>query len=100
MCAAAQLFNNYVAKLTQGQHISAARVTFWLIDGDSLSRVDAELPAYGSLGPLFHAFGLISAEELKNGAGSYISGTPTAHSFRLIAYPHCGRDQQLISIHS
>ena len=71
---AMQVLNNYVASLTQEQHIDAGRVTFWLLEGSSLSRVDAELPAYGSLGPLFHAFGLISDEELQSGAGSYLHG--------------------------
>ncbi len=71
---AMQLLNSYVAKLTQGEHINAARVTFWVREGDSLSKVEADLPAYGSLGPLFHAFGLISAEELQNGSGVYIPG--------------------------
>ena len=69
-----QLLNNYVANLTQGHNINASRVTFWVIEGDSFSRVDAELPPYGSLGPLFHAFGLISVEELRNGSGAYIPG--------------------------
>ena len=69
-----QVLNNYVASLTQEQHICAARVIFWLLEGSSLSRVDAELPAHGSLGPLFHAFGLVSDEELTSGAGSYLSG--------------------------
>ena len=71
---AVQVLNNYVASLTQEQHIDAGRVTFWLLDGASLSRVDAELPGHGSLGPLFHAFGLISDEELRSGAGSYLTG--------------------------
>lgn len=71
---AVQVLNNYVASLTQEQHIDAGWVTFWLLDGSSLSRVDAELPAHGSLGPLFHAFGLISDEELRSGAGSYFIG--------------------------
>jgi hypothetical protein len=75
LCLDVQVLNNYVASLTQGEYVSSTKVTFWLNEGDTLSRVDAELPAYGSLGPLFHAFGLISAEELRSGAGSYISGT-------------------------
>ena len=35
-------------------------------------RVDAELPPHGSLGPLFLAFGLITAEELRAGAGEWV----------------------------
>ena len=39
-----------------------------------LTPIRAELPAYGSLGPLFLAFGLITAEELQAGAGNYATG--------------------------
>ena len=35
----------------------------------AMARVDAELPPHGSLGPLFLAFGLITPEELRMGAG-------------------------------
>lgn len=35
-----------------------------------LAQIPAELPAYGSLGPLFYAFGLITQEELKRGFGA------------------------------
>jgi hypothetical protein len=75
LCFDVQVLNNYVASLTQGEYLTSTYITFWQNEGNALSRVDAELPAYGSLGPLFHAFGLISAEELRSGAGSYISGT-------------------------
>ncbi len=33
--------------------------------------MEAELPANGSLGPLFYAFGLITREQLLDGMGSY-----------------------------
>ncbi len=33
--------------------------------------MELELPANGSLGPLFYAFGLITREELLSGTGSY-----------------------------
>ena len=93
---AVQVLNNYVASLTQEQHIDAAWVIFWLLDGSSLSRVDAELPAHGSLGPLFHAFGLISDEELRSGAGSYLTGelrvsacSCTGEIYKRTSFPHC-----------
>lgn len=37
--------------------------------------VEAVLPSYGSLGPLFYAFGLITREELEQGIGNYDQGT-------------------------
>lgn len=36
-------------------------------NSDGLARVEALLPASGSLGPLFYAFGLISRDELDAG---------------------------------
>lgn len=40
-------------------------------------QIPAELPAYGSLGPLFYAFGLITQDELKDGFGSCGQGAPS-----------------------
>lgn len=37
----------------------------------SFPQIPAELPPYGSLGPLFYAFGLITREELKGGVGAH-----------------------------
>lgn len=82
---APQLLNDYVAKLTRGEHINATTVTFWVREEGSLSRINADLPAYGSLGPIFQSFGLISAEELRDGSGAYIPSEPQNFS------PHRGK---------
>lgn len=66
----------YADQLSQGLRPQAAQLTFYVRQGgddDGLGEVAAELPSYGSLGPLFYAFGLISEEELRQGAGS-VSG--------------------------
>ena len=47
-------------------------LSFFVLDRQALRRVEADLPAQGSLGPLFHAFGLISREELQAGAGEVV----------------------------
>ncbi|KAK9817188.1 hypothetical protein WJX72_010816 [[Myrmecia] bisecta] len=70
-----KLLNNYVDELTRGGFTSSASVEFWVKeDGGLLTKIQAELPAYGSLGPLFYAFGLISSEELRSGIGTYERG--------------------------
>jgi hypothetical protein len=71
-----QALNVYADQLSQGLRPQAAQLTFYVRQGgddDGLGQVSAELPSYGSLGPLFYAFGLISEEELRQGAGS-VSG--------------------------
>ncbi|PRW34089.1 hypothetical protein C2E21_7404 [Chlorella sorokiniana] len=69
---ALQALNAYADQLSQGLRPQAAKLTFYVRggEGEALTEVPAELPAYGSLGPLFYAFGLITQEELKEGYGS------------------------------
>lgn len=71
-----QVLNSYLDELAASSHSQAAEVTFWVktADGSACEKVDAQLPAFGSLGPLFYAFGLISQEDLRNGSGSLTDG--------------------------
>ena len=64
-----QALNVYVDQLAKGGHPRSCTVEFWVKDGDQLNRIQALLPASGTLGPLFLAFGLITEEELRAGAG-------------------------------
>lgn len=72
--AAAQVLNGYVDALGRGGRAEGARLEFWVSEAGALARLEAELPPHGSLGPLFYAFGLISAEDLRSGAGTYATG--------------------------
>ena len=60
--------------LGRGGRAEGARLEFWVSEAGALARLEAELPPHGSLGPLFYAFGLISAEDLRSGAGTYATG--------------------------
>eukprot|EP00887_Chlorella_sp_A99_P008131 scaffold12.g8131.t1 len=65
--------NIYADQLSQGLRPEPARVEFYVREaggGGGLARVAAELPAWGSLGPLFLAFGLITEQELAEGAAA------------------------------
>lgn len=68
-----QLLNSYVDELQRKGIVKTSNVEFWVLEDGRLTKIQAKLPSYGSLGPLFYAFSLISAEELQSGAGSYIS---------------------------
>ena len=70
----AQVLNGYVDELGRGAAPGGVRVEFWVLEAGALSRVEAHLPPHGTLGPLFFAFGLISAEDLRSGAGTYATG--------------------------
>jgi len=67
-----QALNAYCDDVASGRRPAAARLEFFVRDEADgvLGRVDAPLPAHGSLGPLFLAFGLITEEELRQGAGA------------------------------
>ena len=71
-----QVLNSYLDELASSSHSQNAHVTFWVkaADGISCEKVDAQLPAFGSLGPLFYAFGLISQEDLRDGLGRLADG--------------------------
>lgn len=64
-----QALNVYVEQLGKGVIPKSSTVEFWVRDGERLVRVEALLPSSGTLGPLFFAFGLISEDELRAGAG-------------------------------
>lgn len=64
-----QALNSYVEQVARGITPRSTSVEFWVKDGEHLTRIDAQLPSTGSLGPLFFAFGLISQEELQAGTG-------------------------------
>ena len=74
MRAAPQVLNAYVDALGRGARTDGARIEFWVPEAGALARLEADLPPHGSLGPLFYAFGLISAEDLRSGAGTYATG--------------------------
>ncbi|PSC70243.1 hypothetical protein C2E20_6326 [Micractinium conductrix] len=69
---ALKTLNVYADSLSQGLRPEAAQLTFFVRrEGEEgLTEVSAELPSYGSLGPLFFSFGLITQEELRQGAGA------------------------------
>ena len=57
--------------------IGEVQLEFWAADEYSTELVllRAQLPRWGSLGPLFYAFGLIDEDDLAAGVGSYGPGT-------------------------
>lgn len=72
-----QLLNAYCDDVAHGRRPAAARLEFWVREGDGrLARIEAPLPAHGSLGPLFLAFGLITEGDLLGGIGSSELGEP------------------------
>ena len=65
-----QALNAYVAEASRGGRCAPTSLLFHVQQGGAgCSTVQAELPAHGSLGPLFHAFGLASSAEVDAGAG-------------------------------
>ena len=58
-----QVLNEYIDRLSRGKPLSQQHVEFCAVAGDHISTIEAVLPASGNLGPLFHAFGLISEAE-------------------------------------
>jgi len=65
------ILNNYVEALSNRRSPQPGLVEFYVREGEGLSKIQCELPAHGSLGPLFFAFGLISVEDLTSGVGSF-----------------------------
>ena len=74
LCQYTQLLNRYVDELQRKGRVQPSSVQFWVLEDGRLTQIRAELPGHGSLGPLFYAFGLISADELQSGVGSYNDG--------------------------
>lgn len=60
-----QVLNAYVDDLAKGLSPPPAHLEFYVREAGALMKREAELPATGSLAPLFYAFGLITAEELQ-----------------------------------
>lgn len=58
-----QVLNEYIDRLSRGKMLFQQRVEFCTVAGEDISTIKAVLPASGNLGPLFHAFGLISEAE-------------------------------------
>ena len=66
-----QVLNVYCDEVARGRRPAAAHLEFFVREADGvLGRVEAPLPGHGSLGPLFLAFGLITEDELRRGAGA------------------------------
>ena len=87
-----QALNAYCDDVASGRRPAAARLEFFVREADGvLGRIDAPLPAHGSLGPLFLAFGLITEEELRRGAGAAELGASRVRAMiALILYLlHC-----------
>lgn len=66
-CAVPQILNVYVDQLSTSRSPKPARVEFFIKSPESstgLRRIEARLTPTGNLAPLFHAFGLINAEQL------------------------------------
>eukprot|EP00884_Botryococcus_braunii_P001914 jgi/Botrbrau1/11723/Bobra.0195s0050.1 len=66
-----KVLNSYVDDLSRGNDVTTSQVEFFVEEDKQLIHIVAELPSYGSLGPLFYAFGLITAEQLSKGVGAY-----------------------------
>lgn len=58
-----QVLNNYIDRLSRGHSVSQHIVQFCTASGGQIRTVEVVLPASGNLGPLFHAFGLMSEDE-------------------------------------
>lgn len=58
-----QVLNDYIDRLSRGEPLSQQHMEFCIVAGEDISTIKAVLPASGSLGPLFHAFGLTSEAE-------------------------------------
>ena len=74
-----QLLNSYLDCISNGTAPRETRLEFWVADGSKeqhLVLIRAELPAWGSLGPLFYAFDLIEEEQLLAGVGRCTKGEP------------------------
>ena len=59
-----QVLNHYIDCLSKGLPLFQRRIRFYLAHVSHMRTLEVELPASGSLMPLFNAFGLITAEEL------------------------------------
>ena len=98
LCVRPQVLNGYVDGLGRGARTDGARLEFWVSEAGALARLEADLPPHGSLGALFYAFGLISAEDLRSGAGTYATGAlcqPIKRALTVSWRGHSGSEQGL-----
>ena len=58
-----QVLNDYIDRLSRGQPLFQHNVQFCTANGGEIRTVEVVLPVSGNLGPLFHAFGLMSEDE-------------------------------------
>eukprot|EP01024_Parvocaulis_polyphysoides_P030148 TRINITY_DN27393_c0_g1_i1.p1 TRINITY_DN27393_c0_g1~~TRINITY_DN27393_c0_g1_i1.p1 ORF type:complete len:447 (-),score=52.08 TRINITY_DN27393_c0_g1_i1:11-1288(-) len=69
-----KILNRYVDEILdkkRGAGDDSISVEFYVKEENKIYSLQAVLPGYGSLGPLFFAFGFISEEELQQGRGRY-----------------------------
>lgn len=78
------MLNHYIDCLSKGQPLFHKHIRFYVINVSYNRIVEVELPASGSLLPLFNAFGLISAEELS----TYQPYTGTGNTAVLLTAMH------------
>ena len=64
MCLLVQILNHYIDCVSTGRPVSQHKLQFAVLEVSHISSLEVNLTANGSLAPLFHAFGLISAEDL------------------------------------
>lgn len=74
-----QVLNSYLTSVTEGQLWQEARIDFWLLEGNTCSKVRTVLPSHGSLGPLLYSCKLISEEQLTAGFGEQDQGITSRH---------------------
>lgn len=65
-----QNLNSYVDELSKGRLPRPTKLEFFVRENSLLRKVEAQLTSSGSLGPLFFAFGLISADELRESSAA------------------------------
>lgn len=78
-----QLLNVYVDQLASKRALRPSRLEFFVHDSEGLEnprKITAQLSSNGSLSPLFHAFGLIDAQELEK------TGTTSSQDIQLLRW--------------
>lgn len=60
-----QRLNTHIDHISKGEPVSQQTVRFFTVNNGFINRLEVCLPASGSLASLFHAFGLITEEELE-----------------------------------
>ena len=85
-------------ELQRKGRVQPSAVQFWVLEDGRLTQIRADLPGHGSLGPLFYAFGLISADELQSGIGAYNDGAlPSALALHCVLLPYCSEQCSISS---